>query len=52
MTELTYTSKLINNSTFQPFVIFSVVALLYFCMCYPLAWWSRKLEDKLNVAHR
>ncbi|WP_423211845.1 amino acid ABC transporter permease [Paracoccus yeei] len=50
--ELTYTSKLINNSTFQPFIIFSVVAVLYFCMCYPLAWWSRKLEDKLNVAHR
>ncbi|MCV2445715.1 amino acid ABC transporter permease [Paracoccus sp. DMF] len=50
--ELTYTSKLINNSTFQPFIIFSVVAVLYFCMCYPLAWWSRKLEDKLNVTHR
>jgi polar amino acid transport system permease protein len=50
--ELTYTSKLINNSTFQPFQVFVLVAALYFCMCFPLAWWSRKLEHRLNVSHR
>lgn len=50
--DLTYTSKLINNSTFKPFVVFVLVAALYFLMCYPLAWWSRKLENRLNVAHR
>ena len=50
--DLTYTSKLINNSTFKPFVVFTLVAALYFLMCYPLAWWSRKLEDRLNVANR
>jgi polar amino acid transport system permease protein len=50
--DLTYTSKLINNSTFQPFVVFVLVAALYFLMCYPLAWWSRKLEDRMNVANR
>jgi polar amino acid transport system permease protein len=50
--DLTYTSKLINNSTFQPFVVFTIVAALYFIMCFPLAWWSRKLEDRLNVSNR
>jgi polar amino acid transport system permease protein len=50
--DLTYTGKLINNSTFKPFVVFTLVAALYFLMCYPLAWWSRKLEDRLNVANR
>lgn len=50
--DLTYTSKLINNSTFKPFLVFTLVAALYFLMCYPLAWWSRKLEDRLNVANR
>jgi polar amino acid transport system permease protein len=50
--DLTYTSKLINNSTFQPFVIFTIVAAIYFAMCFPLAWWSRRLEDRLNVANR
>lgn len=50
--DLTYTSKLINNSTFQPFHVFTLVAALYFLMCFPLAWWSRKLEERLNVANR
>ena len=50
--DLTYTSKLINNSTFQPFIVFTLVAALYFLMCFPLAWWSRKLEDRLNVSNR
>ncbi|HEY9280800.1 MAG TPA: amino acid ABC transporter permease [Eoetvoesiella sp.] len=47
--DLTYTGKLINNSTFQPFLIFTMVAAIYFCLCFPLAMWSRKLEAKLNV---
>lgn len=50
--DLTYTSKLINNSTFQPFQVFVLVAALYFVMCFPLSWWSRKLENRLNVSHR
>ena len=50
--ELTYTGKVINNSTFQPFVVYVIVAAIYFCMCYPLSRWSRALERKLNVAHR
>jgi polar amino acid transport system permease protein len=50
--ELTYTGKVINNSTFQPFLVYVLVAAIYFCMCYPLSRWSRALERKLNVAHR
>ncbi len=52
LADLTYTGKLINNSTFLPFQVFILVATLYFMMCFPLAWWSRKLEDRLNVARR
>lgn len=50
--ELTYTGKVINNSTFQPFLIYVIVGFIYFCLCYPLSRWSRALERKLNVAHR
>ena len=50
--ELTYTGKVINNSTFQPFLVYVIVAGIYFCLCYPLSRWSRTLERKLNVAHR
>lgn len=50
--ELSQAGKLINNSTFQPFSIFMVVAAIYFVICFPLTLASRKLERKLNVSNR
>lgn len=50
--ELAQAGKLINNSIFEPFTVFMVVALFYFAICFPLSVWSRILERKLNVAHR
>lgn len=51
-TELSYNAKVLNNSTFQPFVYFGAAALLYFVMCYPLSRWSLALERKLNATRR
>jgi polar amino acid transport system permease protein len=48
--ELSYNAKVLNNSTFQPFMYFGCAALLYFAMCYPLSRWSRGLERKLNAS--
>jgi polar amino acid transport system permease protein len=45
--ELTRAGQLINNSTFQPFITFSVVALVYFALCYPLSAISHRLETRL-----
>lgn len=50
--ELTRAAQIINNSTFQPFLIFGIAGLLYFALCYPLSLWSRALERKLNVSRR
>ena len=50
--ELSQAGKIVNNSTFQPFLVFVVVALIYFAICYPLSAWSRGLERKLNVGRR
>ncbi|ATU95487.1 amino acid ABC transporter permease [Phyllobacterium zundukense] len=50
--ELSYNAKIINNSTFQPFLYFGIAALMYFAICYPLSVQSRVLERKLNVANR
>ncbi|MDB5732013.1 MAG: amino acid transporter permease [Variovorax sp.] len=47
--ELSYNAKVLNNSTFQPFIYFGCAALLYFAMCYPLSRWSRTLERKLHA---
>ncbi len=48
--ELTREGQLTTASTFQPFTVYMIVALLYFLMCFPLTQWSRHLERRLNVA--
>lgn len=48
--ELSRAGQLVNNSTFQPFLVFIAVAFIYFCLCYPLSTLSRHLERKLNAA--
>lgn len=46
--ELVRAGQLINNSIFQPFLVYVLIALLYFAMCYPLSAWSRKLERRMQ----
>ncbi|SAI65917.1 binding-protein-dependent transport system inner membrane protein [Bordetella ansorpii] len=50
--ELTRAGQIINNSIFQPFLIFTLVGVFYFLLCYPLSRWSAALEDRLNVGNR
>ena len=49
---VTRAGQVINNTIFQPFLIFSLVGAFYFVLCYPLSRWSEAMERKLNVAHR
>lgn len=48
--ELTKAGTMINNATFQSFLVYGLVALLYFALCFPLSLLSRRLERRLNVA--
>lgn len=50
--ELARAGQMLNNATFRPFLIFMLVAALYFALCYPLSAWSRRLEGRFDVAHR
>lgn len=50
--ELTRAGQIINNSLFEPFLIFGLVGVFYFVLCYPLSRWSQSLESKLNVGNR
>jgi polar amino acid transport system permease protein len=47
--ELTLTAQQINNVTFQPFVVFGLVALLYFALCWPLSLLSLQLERRYRL---
>ena len=44
--ELARSGQIINNSLFQPFLIYVLVALGYFVLCFPLSQWSRVLERR------
>ncbi|PZQ49222.1 MAG: amino acid ABC transporter permease [Rhodovulum sulfidophilum] len=50
--ELTRAGTVVTNATYQPFLVYGLVALIYFCICWPLSKSSQILERKLNVAHR
>lgn len=50
-TELARAGQQMNTVTFQPVLVFGTVALMYFCMCWPLSLWARHLEKRLQVGH-
>ena len=50
--ELTRAAQVVNNATFRPFTIFSLVALAYFVICWPLSLYGRRMEKKLALATR
>jgi polar amino acid transport system permease protein len=48
--ELTRAGQIVTGATFQPFLVYSCVAGVYFAMCFPLSLFSRQLEMRLRVA--
>ena len=44
--ELTKAGQMISNATYQPFLAYTFVGLLYFALCYPLSRWSQHLETR------
>ncbi len=49
-TEITRAGQIINNATFQPLLVFSVVAAIYFVMCWPLSLLAGHMERRLASA--
>ena len=43
-TELTRTGQIINNATFQPMLVFGMVAPFYFPLCWPLSLMAARIE--------
>ena len=40
--DLTKAGTMLNNATFRPFLVYSLVALIYFALCFPLSWSAKK----------
>lgn len=50
--ELTRAGQIVNNATFKPFLVFGIVAAVYFAICWPLSLWSKRLEARFGVVAR
>ena len=50
--ELTRAGQLMVNVTFQPMLIYPLVALMYFAICWPISLLSLRLERRLDVGRR
>lgn len=46
--ELTRAGQLSAAATLEPLLIYSIIAAMYFAICFPLTLWSRKLEVRLH----
>ena len=46
--DLTKAGTMLNNATFRPFLVYSLVALIYFALCFPLSWYAHRLERQLQ----
>jgi polar amino acid transport system permease protein len=49
-TEVTRAGQIINNATFQPLVVFSTVAAIYFVLCWPLSLLAGHMERRQKLA--
>ena len=50
--ELTRAGQIVSNQIFQPLLVFGVVGLLYFVLCWPLSIYGSRLEQKMARATR
>ena len=50
--ELARAGQVVNNALFEPFIVFSIMAVLYFSLCYPLSLWAEALEKRLRAGRR
>jgi len=48
--EVTRAGQIINNATFQPLIVFSVVGAVYFALCWPLSYWAGRIERRQTTA--
>lgn len=48
--ELTRAGQLITNVTFEPMIVYPVVAGLYFILCWPLSLLSQRLERRIDAS--
>ena len=49
--EVTKTGAMIANATFKPLMVYGLVALGYFIICFPLSAYAKHIERGMHAAH-
>src|SRR5690625_2891033 len=49
--ELTRTAQIITNVTYEPFLVYGIVALIYFAICFPCSLYARNLELRTKISY-
>jgi polar amino acid transport system permease protein len=50
--ELARSGSIVSNQNFKPLLVYAVVAILYFSMCWPLSLYGSRLERRLATGAR
>ncbi|MTE01171.1 ABC transporter permease subunit [Paracoccus sp. YIM 132242] len=45
--ELTRAGQIVSNQTFKPLIVFGIVGLMYFLLCWPLSLWGGRMERRM-----
>jgi polar amino acid transport system permease protein len=47
--ELARAGQIVSNQIFQPLLVFGIVGIIYFFLCWPMSIWGRAMERKLSL---
>lgn len=50
--ELSRAGQIVSNQTYRPLMVFAIVGLMYFLICWPLSLWGAHVEKQLQTASR
>jgi polar amino acid transport system permease protein len=51
-TELTRAGTMVSNQIFKPLLVFGIVGVMYFALCWPLSFFGSRLENKFAATTR
>jgi polar amino acid transport system permease protein len=47
--ELARAGQIVSNLIFQPIMVFGIVGVMYFLICWPMSIWGGRMERKLSL---
>ena len=50
--ELTRAGQIISNQIFEPLMVFGIVGVIYFVLCWPLSLFGSRVERRMALARR